>query len=231
MKTWLIDMDDTLLDTSRWLIPQAAEKACLFLINNGLQVPLEELLTLRAQWGIHLSHRLLFIELIQHFQVEPISETQIKIGQEAANIFYEPAIPAHLPMMQFAQEILETYKNSRNLYLITSGKPLVQKEKVKALKCTQYFKKIYLVDSAYKEKKFECFKAILRDDNLHPEEVLCIGNRLTQEIRDAKLLRIKTCYLAHGEHKGEQPSRRTEVPDWVIESWDEFKKLQDSHGF
>ena len=47
------------------------------------------------------------------------------------------------------------------------------------------FKKVIIVNSLIKHRKFDTFLQIIKDEAIQPEELLVIGNSLTSEIADA----------------------------------------------
>jgi putative hydrolase of the HAD superfamily len=102
------------------------------------------------------------------------------------------------------------------LYLVTSGEPAAQMQKVKALGIEPLFEKIYLINNFKDETKQMAFEDIVLREKIQPSELLSVGNRLSQEIRFAKICGAQTCYFCHGEHIGEQPERREDYPDVTI---------------
>jgi putative hydrolase of the HAD superfamily len=92
-----------------------------------------------------------------------------------------------------------------------------QQQKIDALGIAPFFKKIFIIDTLSGSKKDTAFLEIIRSENLRPEEVLSIGNRLCSEIRYAKKCGCETCYFAYGEHVGEKPEVPEDHPDYTIQ--------------
>ena len=46
-------------------------------------------------------------------------------------------------------------------------------------------------------------KKLLELENIKPDELLCIGNSLSSEIKDALSIGAKACYFQFGEDRGE----------------------------
>lgn len=231
MKVWLIDLDDTLIDTSGILIPEAARGACQIILNEcHLPTTMEELLKLRSQWGVHMSHRYIFKKLIERFAPNLDKIFLQEISDKASNYFYNPPIPDTLDLRASAREVLEKNYRTKELYLITAGIEQAQKNKIKHLNILKYFQGVYIVNTRNNENKFKYFKNILKYSNKNANDFLSIGNRLSQEIRESKMLHMKTCYMAHGEHVGEQINNQFEIADYTISNWNEFQKLQDEYG-
>lgn len=212
VRTIAFDLDDTLLDTSAILIPSAAKRACESMISAGLHCTLGECLQMRQELSVMHSHTQIFSSIITRFGATHPD----KAIQGAIDAFYNPFVPAHLPLLSGALENLERLKKNYNLYLVTMGSLEGQKKKIAALDIEKHFKKIFIVDSLSGNRKESAFKEILREEAHAPEELLSVGNRLSSEIRDGKKVGAQTCYFAYGEHVGEKPQIPEDHPDYTI---------------
>ncbi|MFP5518530.1 MAG: HAD hydrolase-like protein [Bdellovibrionia bacterium] len=206
------DLDDTLLDTSGILVPKAAERACLALMSVGASCSLEECLNMRKELAASASHPEIFGHIADHFEVQ---ERDLAI-QLAIQEFYNPEVPNTLPLIAGAREVLQQLLSKYDLYLVTMGMKSAQAQKIAALNIAPFFKRIFILDSIRGERKLDAFQEILRHSNYLPEELLCVGNRLSAEIRDGKLCGAKTCYFEFGEHVGEKPQMVADIPDFTI---------------
>ncbi|HEY8269702.1 MAG TPA: HAD hydrolase-like protein [Pseudobdellovibrionaceae bacterium] len=220
IKCIAFDLDDTLVDTSQLLVPMAARRACEEMINHGVKSDIDTCLAWRASQTADLTHQ----EIFQRFIAKYGSTTPNVALQEAMKAFYNPEVPAKLPLMEGAETNLKKLAERYNLFLVTSGEPEAQMKKVKALGIEYSFRKIYLVNNFKHQTKKEAFVDILSSESLQPEGLLSIGNRLSQEIRYAKLCGARTCYFCHGEHVGEQPTQREDYPDFTIYKHSELIK-------
>lgn len=220
IKCIAFDLDDTLVDTSQLLVPLAARHACEAMINNGVKADIDTCLAWRASKAAEMTHQ----EIFQSF-IDKYGSTTPNIALQAAmKAFYNPEVPPRLPLMDGAEDNLKKLSQKYVLFLVTSGEPEAQSRKIKAAGIESYFKKIYLVNNFKKEEKKDAFLDILKSENIQPEELLSIGNRLSQEIRHAKICGAKTCYFCHGEHVGEQPTQREDYPDVTIYKHSEFMR-------
>ena len=206
------DLDDTLLDTSQLLVPIAAQRACEALLSSGVASDINTCLQWRTMKASELSHT----EIFEQFIKTHGSPTPDLALQRAIKAFYNPEVPEHLPLIEGAAKNLEILSQKYSLYLVTSGEPRAQLKKIKALKIEKYFRKLYLVNNFKQEQKKEAFADILRVEKILPEELISIGNRLSQEIRQAKMCGARTCYFCHGEHVGEVPLMREDYPHFTI---------------
>lgn len=211
-KAIAFDLDDTLLNTSGILVPQAAQKACLSLISVGAQCSLEECLIMRTELSKKLSHPEIFGRIADEYDCP-----ERELGLQLAILdFYNPEVPERLPLIEGALKNLEYLNPKYDLYLVTMGIREAQEKKIAALQIGSYFKKIFILDSLRGERKQNAFEAILQHSQCQPSELLSIGNRLSAEIRDAKLIGADTCYFPFGEHVGETPTTAADYPDFTI---------------
>lgn len=213
IKSIAFDLDDTLLDTSGLLVPMASQRACEAMIAAGVCVTLEECMKIREQLAANLSHTEIFTRIVNQFGATQPG----KAVHDALEEFYNPEVPAVLPLLAGATENLIHLKEHYNLYLVTMGSFDAQVEKIKALGVEKFFKKIYILNGFIGEKKESAFRDILAIEGHKAEELLSIGNRLSSEIRDGKRVGATTCYFAHGEHVGEDAVYPEDHPDYTIQ--------------
>ena len=208
------DLDDTLMDTTGILVPAAATNAFQILIEAGLSLTLAECEIKRTQYIKNISHKDTFAKLAHEFG----TESTIKALHHANKAFYEPQLPPKLPLLPGAANNIKFLKNNYALYIVTAGFESAQYEKVKTLGILNDFKKVFVVNSLNKERKIGPFREILKLENIQPQELLCIGNSLSSEIKDAKMLGAKACYFEFGEDRGAIPHIENEKPDFHVRS-------------
>lgn len=198
IKAIAFDLDDTLLDTSGILAPRATRDAFDHLLRHGLKLSLDECEKLRLQMILTHSHRDVFEKLARDHGTE---DTLAALADTIC-LFYEPAIPAHLPLMEGARQNLDELKRRYPLFLVTAGNEKAQRQKAAALGITSDFQKIFIVDSIAKKRKKDAFLEIIRQQNIQPAELLCIGNSISSEITDALNIGATACYFEFGENRG-----------------------------
>lgn len=214
-----IDLDDTLLDTSGLLVPAASRNACHEMIRLGLQCSLEECLQAREELALHHSHREIFPLIAKKYHApDQAAAAQAGIFQ----FYHHPNLPARLPLMEGADEVLTTLAGRYRLYLVTAGIPEAQMRKIQAAGLHERFVEIFTVDNFKGARKKAAFESILVRENLHPSQLLSIGNRLREEIRQAKECGAQTCYFEYGEHVGEIAQKPEDKPDFIIRHWKDF---------
>ena len=84
------------------------------------------------------------------------------------------------------------------LFLVTFGNRQMQEKKIKVLGLENVFDEIIITDNPLGKEK--CFKEILIKYNLEPEQVLCVGDKIKDEIEVGKKLGMSTALMKHGRH-------------------------------
>lgn len=198
IKAIAIDLDDTLLDTTALLAPKATLEAFKHLIKHGLSLSLEECEAQRIELVKSISHRDVFEKLAQDFGT---ADTREAVA-ETINMFYDPVIPAKLPLMEGARKNIDYLKTKYHLYLVTAGAERSQLSKAKALGVDTDFEKIFIVNSLLKNRKKDVFLEIIRTLKINPAQLLCVGNSISSEIKDALTIEATACYFEFGENRG-----------------------------
>ncbi len=197
-KALAIDLDDTLLDTTGLLAPKVTAEAFAILINAGLGLTPEQCESYRQEQVKTLSHREVFENIALQF-----GNDQTKAAAPIAiKTFYEPKIPDFLPLLEGARENLDYLKKKYPLYLVTAGAKDTQLQKAQSMGILGDFKKIYVVNSTIKNRKFDVFKEIIAHLNIQPSQLFCFGNSLSSEIKDALEIGATACHFDFGEERG-----------------------------
>lgn len=219
-KAIAFDLDDTLVDTTNLLVPMASRATYDAMTAQGLRTTFEVFEQERKLGALSMSHQKIF-QVIAEKYGQPYSDALVKTGIET---FYNPPLPKKLALLPGAIENLEMLKGRYKLYLVTSGAINTQKEKVNRAGIASYFEDMFFLDSFKKERKKTAFAKIIQSLLIKPSELLVIGNRLSQEIRDGKESGCFTCYFKYGEHVGEEAQDHLEIPDNEIVEHKEFIK-------
>lgn len=87
------------------------------------------------------------------------------------------------------------------VFLVTSGNPEEQQAKLNHLGLNPLLDEIIIVKRDGEGKtKGKCFQWLLEKYSLSPEEVLCVGDRMEDELAAAHALGMPTVMLRHGQH-------------------------------
>ena len=217
IKAIAIDLDDTLLDTSSLLAPKATLDAFNYLIKNGLSLSLEECEAQRVELIKSISHR----EVFEKLALDYGNENTKKIVAKTIDLFYDPKIPARLPLIEGARENIDYLKKKYHLYLVTAGTESSQLSKAKALGIENDFENIIIVNRLLKNRKKDDFTNIIKSLGIAPAQLLCIGNSIISEITDALAVDALACYFEHGENRG-KISQLSRKPQYHIKHHSEL---------
>ncbi len=198
IKAIAFDLDDTLLDTSGLLAPEATRQAFEMMMAHGLKLSLAECELHRQKLINTMSHRDVFEKLTNEFGTK---ET-LKILPDVTTAFYEPSLPAKLPLLAGALKNIEYLKKRYHLFLVTAGSETSQLAKVRSLAIEQHFEKIFVVNSLTQKRKKEVFLQIISELQIKNNELLCVGNSLLSEIADGISVGAEVCYFEFGEVRG-----------------------------
>jgi putative hydrolase of the HAD superfamily len=208
------DLDDTLLDTTGLLVPQASRDAFQILIDAGLSIDLKTCEQHRISLIKTISHKDVFKKLATDYG----TAATLAAVELANKAFYHPRLPEKLDLLPGALQNLEALSKKYSLFLVTAGFEDAQKAKIKSLGIAHYFKKIFVVNSLNSEKKFTAFKMIIDSEQIKPEELLCIGNSLSSEIRDARQIGARACYFEFGDDRGAIPTEAQFQPHYHVKT-------------
>ena len=213
-KIIIFDLDDTLLDTQRSLIPLAVKESCEKMIEAGLSCSLEECQDMREELFSRGETRQFFKKITDTYSPEVRRNRILGIGREA---FYEREVPDTITLAEGARDLLEQLKPKYHLLLVTAGDEMTQSKKIKILRLQTFFEEILFMPDFTSEGKLIPFRAINDHFDLPPDQFLSVGNRLDTDIRPAKHLGWKTCWVKTGEHLHMLPKNELEVPDYQID--------------
>tara|TARA_Y100000310_G_scaffold60290_1_gene55654 strand:+ start:266 stop:802 length:537 start_codon:yes stop_codon:yes gene_type:complete len=118
---------------------------------------------------------------------EEISNTINTLEVEGATLF--PGTMASID---------ELKRTGYKLFLVTFGNREIQEKKIKVLDLESAFDEIIITENPLGKEK--CFKEILAKYGLEPEQVLCVGDKIKDEIEVGKRLGMSTALMKHGRH-------------------------------
>ncbi len=225
--TLIFDLDDTLLDTSRLLVPQAARESCAAMVQAGLKADLETCLQTRKNLLSKNLRLNIFEALADELGVNGVKSDIVKAGSKA---FYEREVEKSIYVEPGVIKMLEQLFAQYELYLVTAGSMRTQKQKLEILKIGHFFKQIFYVDVSRGEKKSDSFAKIRDLKKTMPEFILNIGDRLDTDIAEAKALGMKTCWICKGEYSRLVPKNKFEQPDFKVSQVLEVEKILAAHA-
>lgn len=213
----IFDLDDTLVDTSGALTPIQLKKSLLRLQHLGLPAfdftkAYQELLAIDKKAP---SSKKALSQFLAKFPYNGDWE------QEAHQALNSPLDPDFfLPTTPKAKEILEFFKKSHILALVTAGEPKMQLAKLeKAGIDSSIFSKITIPEDGFKGS---AYKALVREFSKSPFEVWVLGDRIENDLLPAKELGLHTIHMRWG--RGEKLKKEPWV-EYSIRTLEELKGI------
>lgn len=205
----LLDLDDTLLDTTRLLAPAAHRDAIDAMVAAGLPGRPEALLAERLLLSRRVPpDRLSVAQLDVHgIRAPHIAEAgdRAYFDREVPPIALEPGVAAMLRRLHVG----------RALVLVTSGVERTQRAKVRRLGL-EWLDAIAYVPVGGAEVKEEAFHAAAAARGCSPEHIAVVGDRLDSEIVAGNRMGAWTVHVDRGEGERRATSGLLGRPDEVI---------------
>ena len=214
----IFDLDDTLLDTSRLLVPHASKEACEAMIGAGLQTDLSQCLLACERHRASRSRLSLFSFLVESFGTRDQTQAD-DVAKAGYKGFYNRQVEPDISLAPDVEEMLAELKKRYPLYLVTAGHRPTQEAKIRILKMENYFpiQNIFHIDPSKSEFKGQAFAKIASQSDSAPENFLSIGNRVDTDIGEARKLGWRGCWVRYGEYAHMQPKDEFEKPDFIID--------------
>lgn len=195
IKAFIIDLDDTLYDCSNTLVSRGRKrvaKTIARLINCTeeraylLQQELEEKYGTKA----NIYEKLAMLHHLSDTCAKELLEEFVHV--DIANISLFPDV---------ADTLLKLKSHGYKLFLVTSGEDKIQKKKIELLGLNgNYFDEIFITDREDGYTKKTCFIQIMQKYNIKPEEIVCVGDKIDDELLTGKILGMTTVIFEHGRH-------------------------------
>lgn len=220
----VFDLDDTLLDTHRQLVPRAARDACIAMIETGLKTTLSDCLRAWENNSKSSARREVFQHLVEKFGILAGRDAEA-VRKKGYDAFYDRTIDGGLTLPKGVREMLERLHEKYSLHLVTSGVPRTQQEKIDVLGLRPYFDSITIVDSSRGETKSDAFARIMKSTRALPTRHLSIGNRVDTDISEARALGWQACWVRYGEYVALEPRDELEQPEYTVNSITELEDV------
>ncbi len=196
----VLDLDDTLVDTTRELVPAANREAARALIAAGVPGPLCRCERLRARF------------LLRGRQDDPDRATCRALGADESvaeagrRAFYERSRAlrrrGELWTIPGARTVLAELRARHAVVLLTWGHPATQWAKIRSARLDGSFDEIVVVDRGAGGGKLEALRALLQRHRRAADEVLVVGDGWEHEIRAGHRLGAWTCWVRRGSARG-----------------------------
>jgi putative hydrolase of the HAD superfamily len=192
IKAIIFDLDDTLYDCSGTLVLKS-KKLATEIISKAIKCSETEALKLQLKLEDRLGPKADISREIANLYNLPE-----EFCEEISNIINTLEVEGVTLFPDTMASIDELKRIGYKLFLVTFGNREMQKSKIKVLGLERAFDEIIITDNPRGKEK--CFKEILIKYNLEPEQVLCVGDKIKDEIEVGKKLGMPTALMKHGRH-------------------------------
>lgn len=211
----IFDLDDTLIDTSGSVTPFKMKECLRRLSEAGLPIAdfgkaYAELLDLNSRCAKSKETLARFVER---------RGGSAALAELAVQELFTP-LPAdfEVPTTPNAKEILDFFKKSHLLALVTGGHPPFQQEKLKKAGIdTSIFSKIAIPEDSIKKPFYE---ALIKEFSLHPKQVVVCGDRVAMDLAPAHELGCATVHMRWGR------GLKIETEKWIDYSISDLIELK-----
>ncbi|MBS3176934.1 HAD family hydrolase [Candidatus Woesearchaeota archaeon] len=198
IKAIIIDLDDTLIDTTEQLSESWKKALCRVLTQRTGQPLLIVGDTVERFIKEHSYTAKYTKACCEHFNLNPVM-----ISEEIYRVIDLSSLQLSHDAKKFLGHI-----QGYEVYLVTTGSKILQGRKLQHLGLRFHFIELY--DESEGGNKAPLFKKVLQ--KYRPEEAICIGDNIRSEISAANSLGIRTIRILKGKRKDLQPANYLEKP-------------------
>ena len=192
IKAIIFDLDDTLYDCSGTLVLKS-KKLAAKIISKAIKCSEAEALKLQLELEGRLGPK---ADIAREIAV--LYNLPEEFCKEVTNTMNTLEIEDAILFPDTMDSINELKRIGYKLFLVTFGNREMQEEKINVLGLDRAFDEIIITENPRGKEK--CFKEILTKYYLEPEQVLCVGDKIKDEIEVGKRLGMSTALMKHGRH-------------------------------
>jgi len=188
----IFDLDDTLYDCSGTLVLKR-KKLAAKIISKAIKCSEAEALKLQLELEDRLGPKADIAS-----EIASLYNLPEEFCKEVTNTINTLEVEGAILFPDTMDSINELKKIGYKLFLVTFGNRKMQEKKIKVLGLERAFDEIIITENPRGKEK--CFKEILTKYDLEPEQVLCVGDKIKDEIEVGKRLGMSTALMKHGRH-------------------------------
>jgi len=210
-KAVVFDLDDTLFDCTGSLVEESRLRAAEVLVEAGLPMSVDEAAAMQKELADSYG---------PYFMVFDEIGRRYDLGSDALNAAFRAYNSEEVGDIRPFPDVVPTLRLLRRqgilCLLLTVGHHRRQDVKLKKLGLEAEFDGVLVNDTDRGAPLNECLRYFLRKYNLHPSEVLIVGDRPGVEIRAGNELGTATAQILGGRFRLAEPRDQFEVPDYRI---------------
>lgn len=243
IKAIVFDLDDTLVDTFKCLIEPLEDLAARKMVRAGLGESDHELVAPklvqlrmrhpdRMEEAIRQSFPQITEQVIEAWRSVHANLSLSKI--RALNVLQPETEKLEAPLTQYkisaeVQEMLKNLAASYDLYLLTTGSPDYQNQKIDYLDVREFFRddRIIILNSGSEKTKEDRLRELKDEHGYRADTIVVVGNGLDHEIRAGNKLGMYTIWVAWGEGRSMEPADPKDKPKKTIDGLTVLSELSE----
>jgi len=188
----IFDLDDTLYDCSGTLVLKR-KKLAAKIISKAIKCSEAEALKLQLELEGRLGPKANIAR-----EIADLYNLPEEFCKEVTNTINTLEVEGAILFPDTMDSINELKRIGYKLFLVTFGNREMQEKKINILGLESTFDETIITENP--QGKENCFKEILSKYGLEPEQVLCVGDKIKDEIEVGKRLGMSTALMKHGRH-------------------------------
>ena len=223
IKAIIFDLDDTLYDCSGTLVVRGRRqvaKTIARLINSSKEEAYSLQLEMEEKYGVKAN---IYEKIASHYHLPGT------YAQELLEEFIHVEISNIILFSDVIDTLMQLKSKGYRLLLVTSGDMEIQRKKIDVLGLNnRYFDDIVITERNKNQLKKACFQEIMKRYNLQAEEVICVGDKIDDELTASKSLGMVTVMFEHGRHYNAYLKEQNKhiKPDYSIKCMKDLLKLR-----
>lgn len=206
----VLDLDDTLFDTTAQLMEPAHREAAQAMIDAGLAADLDGLLQLRLELQRGYPTEDTNVLAARAYGHPPDSP----IVTAARETYYRRRIESLEPFPG-TRPLLQALHGRCKLLLLTTGHPGTQRSKVTLLDIAHFFADMVFLPIDEADKRAG-LRSLLRYHKVDASRSVVVGDRIDREIAAGRSLGTWTVRMKRGEGGGMQPAGPHQRPHYTV---------------
>ncbi|HHT9123444.1 MAG TPA: HAD family hydrolase [Candidatus Wunengus sp. YC63] len=191
----IFDLDDTLYDCSGTLVVRGRKqvaKTIAKLINCSEEEAFQLQLDMEEKYGVKAN---IYEKIVSHYHLPGT------YAQELLEEFVHIDISDITVFPDVMDTMIQLKARGYWVVLVTSGDKEIQRKKIDVLGLNnRYFDDIVITERNKDQSKKACFQEIIKRYDLQAEEVICVGDKIDDELTASKSLGMVTVMFEHGRH-------------------------------
>lgn len=218
LRVFIFDLDDTLVDTTSSLIAPLERRALARMEMAGVAVGNPEAVLADLQrWSVHNPDTI----VSKLREVHGLSEDALTLRRDV----FDEADPRSLSIEPDVLDLLERIGKRGSIFLLTSGRASYQRAKIAALGIANRFQEIVIVNPASGDTKRDALAGLRERTGVSADSMVCVGNRLDNELAAAAELGMVTVWVRYGEGSGLTPDAGFPAPDHIVDHVCELERV------